>query len=352
MSLPVERAYRRLGRGTDAWLGPEHLLYFRRQLFSQHAKRFAYGDIQAITLRQTRRYVRWHALLLTLAFACSLPMIAAQVKSASPWAVGILALPSLALLAGSLVHWRRGPTCAFHVRTAVQIEEIRSLRRLRTAREAFHLLRREIARVQQTDGTAPLAETDMPAWYAGPEAAEPARPVLERRAPQRRDYNGWAHALLFISLLLSTVISAVVLIQLDRLVYTLAVINLAMIVGSLVGALVMQHTRHVTNELRVMGWVCTAYLVVSKVVSGSVTPNEFFQFLFFTGEMNVWEHEGFLTNIIITMTIELALSLFGFYFLAQFRGQSRKRPETGGPAMRETYPAHEPLEETGEEEQP
>ena len=24
----------------------------------------------------------------------------------------------------------------------------------------------------------------------------------------------------------------------------------------------------------------------------------------------------------------------------------------GGPAMRETYPAHEPLEETGEEEQP
>ena len=142
MSLPVERAYRRLGRGTDAWLGPEHLLYFRRQLFSQHAKRFAYGDIQAITLRQTRRYVRWHALLLTLAFACSLPMIAAQVKSASPWAVGILALPSLALLAGSLVHWRRGPTCAFHVRTAVQIEEIRSLRRLRTAREAFHLLRR------------------------------------------------------------------------------------------------------------------------------------------------------------------------------------------------------------------
>ncbi|MFO7974361.1 MAG: hypothetical protein R6V12_06995, partial [Candidatus Hydrogenedentota bacterium] len=76
MNRPAERTYRRLGPGTDTWLGPDHVLYLSRHVFSERAKRYQYTDIQALTLRQTKQYVRGHVVLLVLAALFSLPFIA------------------------------------------------------------------------------------------------------------------------------------------------------------------------------------------------------------------------------------------------------------------------------------
>ncbi|MEA3366034.1 MAG: hypothetical protein U9Q79_10385 [Candidatus Hydrogenedentes bacterium] len=345
MNQSVEPTYRRLGPGTDIWLGPDHVLYLSRNFFTERVKRFQYGDIQALALRETKSYVRWHIILLVLAAFFSLPLIAGLVNDAPWWGLVLLGFPSMAILAVSLEHWRLGPTCGCHIRTAVQIEELKSLRRLRTARPAFHLLCQEVARVQEAAGTGTPEDTDLAALYAHPEALDTAKPVVERRLPQRRDYNGWAHALLFLSLLLSAVISAIALGQLDRLVFILGLLNLAMILAFLVAALVMQHTREVSRELRIMGWVCTIYIVVSNAISGATTPVDFFQFLFFSGEINVWEHQTYLMHIIITMAIELALSLFGLYFVATFRSRVRKESQTRITAAFETPPAKNLFEE-------
>lgn len=345
MSQSAGPIYRRPGRGTDIWLGPDHMLYLSRTLFTERAKRFHYGDIQALVLRQTKSYVRWHVILLVFAVFFALPLVGAVITGAPWWGLLLLAFPSLAILAVSLEHWRLGPTCRCHIRTAVQIEELKSLRRLRTARPVFHLLCQEVARVQEAAGSGPLADAGLTALYAQPETADTAKPIFERRVPQRRDYNGWAHGLLFLSLFLSAVISAIALGRLDRLVFILALLNLAMILGALVAALVMQHTRQVSRELRIMGWVCTVYLVISNAISGVTTPAGFFDMLFFSGEINVWEHPDYLAHILITMAIELALALFGLYFLVKFRERGPKESQTVKTDPLEVPPAKDLFDE-------
>jgi formate hydrogenlyase subunit 3/multisubunit Na+/H+ antiporter MnhD subunit len=118
-----------------------------------------------------------------------------------------------------------------------------------------------------------------------------------------------------------------------------------MILGSLVAALVMQHTRQVSRELRIMGWVCTVYLVISNAISGVTTPAGFFDMLFFSGEINVWEHPDYLAHILITMAIELALALFGLYFLVKFRERGPKESQTVKTDPLEVPPAKDLFDE-------
>jgi hypothetical protein len=315
--------YRRVAGGL--WLAPDHLLHLQRHLFFQRRKRFDYRDIQALVLRQTRTYMQILVILLIFAFLCSF-LIVAGLNGGAPWlGVVVLSLPTLGLLLAAAIHYALGPTCKCHLRTAVQVEELQSLRRMRPAREALTLLRRHVEQVQGAETAQAEEESGTVSWEAGVAATAPEQPVLERRAPQRRDYSGWAHALLFFAFFLSAVLSAVALIRLDPLVFALGLLNLLMIVGALVGALVMQHTRNVTNELRVMGWVCTVYLVVSNIVSGVAAPQEYWGALLVDGQVDVWQHETFLTLIIVTMAVEFLLSLFGFYFLSQFRRRQHVR---------------------------
>ena len=130
MEQQAETRYQKL---TSAiWLAPDHLLYLKRQLVSQRVKRFEYGDIQAIILRQTRAFTQWSIVLIALAGLSAL-LILAGFAGGAPWSGMLtLPLPTLTTLVILLIHWRLGPTCACHVRTAVQVEHLRSLRRLRT----------------------------------------------------------------------------------------------------------------------------------------------------------------------------------------------------------------------------
>lgn len=127
--------YRKLSGAV--WLGPDHLLYLRRQLFSERPKRFAYADIQAITLRQTPVFSRVQkALLIVTALFCGVTAMSA-VAVGPGWFLLVPAFPALLALAALLAHRHRGPTCVLHIRTAVQVEELQTLRRLRRARPAF-----------------------------------------------------------------------------------------------------------------------------------------------------------------------------------------------------------------------
>lgn len=351
MEQQTDTPYRKLS--SAVWLGPDHLLYLRRELFAERAKRFAFPDIQAVIIRQTPTYRRLHILLLAAAGFFWLMIIGGLSLGMPGWLLAFLLVPSLVILTGSLVHWRLGPTCSFHIRTAVQIEELRSLQRLRKARHAFDALSLEIARAQGARGTEAVSEADWAAWRAwdtGTDNLSAGKPVLERREPRRRDYNGWAHGLLFLSLLFSALVSALVLVRFNRMVFGLGIANLAMTVGSLVASMVMQHTRDVTRELRVMGWVCTGYIVASNLVPGTIVPNELVQDLLFRGGVDVWQYEGFLIHVMISMVLELLLAVSGFYFLSRFRHRARREWEATAPAAVESAPGTERAEGTAGEE--
>lgn len=140
---PTNKPYRKLpGRGTGGfkvcrlWLGDDHLLLVQASSFGERYKRFYFADIQAFLLRRTAGYVAWAIVWLLAVAACA--GLALNIDPPGRWIVlGVAAL----LLGGLAAHLAFGPTCACQVRTAVQSEDLPSLKRLRTARRVIAQLR-------------------------------------------------------------------------------------------------------------------------------------------------------------------------------------------------------------------
>jgi hypothetical protein len=161
----AEKEYRRLSRPrlrrrglltvastrSSLWLGKDHLLNIDSNRFTEEYKRFYFRDIQAITIRKTKRREIWNFALLMLLIGW-IAMVINELSSAGPAidpAMGtllgalflILAVP---LLANNVL----GPSCAVYLQTAVQIEELPSLSRMRRARKVLDRIRPLIVAAQ------------------------------------------------------------------------------------------------------------------------------------------------------------------------------------------------------------
>lgn len=158
----AEKEYQRLtrsavaGRGRIAlaftgrqslWLAKDHLLSIRSNLFIEEYRRFYFRDIQAITLRRTRRRTIWN-LILSLALLIILASFwsgSISILSANEWPFYTLfAVVGLPLVINNL----RGPTCTCYIRTAVQMEELPSMNRLRKVSRILERIRPLIAEAQ------------------------------------------------------------------------------------------------------------------------------------------------------------------------------------------------------------
>ena len=156
-----EKEYRRLpGVGTRGqglvsvvairsrlWLGKDHLLCIDSQGFSEDYKRFYFRDIQAIILRRNA-----HGKMLNGGVG-ALGLIAAAlglVLFSAGSMIGAIVSASFAgfFLLVLLINVARGPTGVCHLRTAVQIEELPSLNRVRRARKVLNRIRPLIAEAQ------------------------------------------------------------------------------------------------------------------------------------------------------------------------------------------------------------
>lgn len=126
------------------WLGADHLLLVDSNGYQESYKRFAFRDIQAITLTRTARRLILNVVLgFPLAvfglLAAFIPSEVAQVIFGS-----LALLFAIAILINSL----RGPTCRCDLTTAVQTDELASLRRLSRADKVLARLRPLIQSVQ------------------------------------------------------------------------------------------------------------------------------------------------------------------------------------------------------------
>jgi hypothetical protein len=157
-----EREYRRLpGRGvrrqgiataarTRLWLARDHLLAVDYQWYSEDYKRFYFRDIQAVILRKTRTGRTINEVLtpltcIVLALALSLTIAGGPDELAFGMFWWIIGAVLLAFLVANIL---LGPTCRCHLKTAVQTEELPSLRRLRRARKVLARVRPLIVAAQ------------------------------------------------------------------------------------------------------------------------------------------------------------------------------------------------------------
>ena len=146
------KPYTRLpGRGgmifltSRLWQGRDHLLLVHSSGVTENYQRFYFRDIQAIVVQRTRmgKFLNWGfgagLLLSAFALGCGLLLVSA-LKAGSGWEIGIgiaCGLSGTTCLVALLFNLLHGPSCSVHVKTAVQVAELSSIRRLRIARKVL-----------------------------------------------------------------------------------------------------------------------------------------------------------------------------------------------------------------------
>jgi len=151
----LSRAQRRPGVGlavsagfSSLWLGKDHLLTIESTGYTEEYKRFYYRDIQAITIRKTRRQAVLGIVMgiITLIFA----MLGVYFGTTPGDDAGSIFCWIVAGVLGVLfvINLAAGPTTTCYLRSAVQTEELPSLGRWRRANKALARLRPYIIAAQ------------------------------------------------------------------------------------------------------------------------------------------------------------------------------------------------------------
>jgi hypothetical protein len=118
------------------WLGKDHVLNIDSQWYSEDYKRFYFRDIQAFVIRKTTGGRTVNIVMAALAIPAALAALVSTDGFAIMWWI-VTGCFSAAVIINSLY----GPTCVCHVKTAVQTDELPSLRRLWQARKVLARLR-------------------------------------------------------------------------------------------------------------------------------------------------------------------------------------------------------------------
>jgi hypothetical protein len=140
------------GRRVRLYLGEDHLLSVEWDGGKEYYKRFRYADIQALTVRRTLDGRTFNIVAGGLTVLLSVLALLVGADAGAMTFFLVLAAVALLILIGNLIS---GPTCQVHLRTAVQVEELVSLGRLKHAESALSRLRE---RIIATQGAVPAAE--------------------------------------------------------------------------------------------------------------------------------------------------------------------------------------------------
>jgi hypothetical protein len=160
------------------WLGDDHLLQVESAFYTESYKRFFFRDIQAITIRKTDARKIWNWILgAFLLVSALLILMLPHDADVAKIVLGciVLTILGIPLLLNNLF----GPTCACQIRTAVQTENLPSLRRVRQTRKVLDKVRPLIVSVQG-EVTSDEVNTRMREMVLA--AAAPATPATETPA--------------------------------------------------------------------------------------------------------------------------------------------------------------------------
>jgi hypothetical protein len=129
------------------WQGPDHLLFVASSALGERYKRFYFADIQAILIRRTAAWLGWAIFLLAAAALFGL----AGIRISEPAGRAVMFSFAGALFVVLVIHAALGPTCRCVVRTAVQTEELPSLKRERNADKVLARIRPLIESAQRQE---------------------------------------------------------------------------------------------------------------------------------------------------------------------------------------------------------
>jgi hypothetical protein len=254
------------------WAAEDHLLNMVSKEYSESCKRFYLNDIQAIVITRTRTGRLWNiilAILLLLAALAVLIIYLSLVRSEEAHGPEFILAPLVALpLIGLINNVILGPTCKTRLYTAVQVEELAPLSRLRTAEKVVDELKPMIEAAQgrltpeSLDASSAESVAAVPAASAGAAAPLPFA-VTAPAAPEIRHERGDYHAA-FLAMTLIFGLSAMIDIFWQHHIKNLLdTILLLPFLGLGVTALVKQRQSDLPPGVKAMPWLGLGFLLLT-----------------------------------------------------------------------------------------
>lgn len=151
------------------WLGQDHLLSVVSSGFTESYKRFYFRDIQAFVVQKTRTFQVLNIIIVILALIVLIFLLSFLSAAApSPWTYRLIVLGIVAGLFGAFLALNliAGQTCRTFLRTAVQIEELPSLTRVKKTRRALAELHPLIVAAQGGELSPETVAAQMREWTA------------------------------------------------------------------------------------------------------------------------------------------------------------------------------------------
>jgi hypothetical protein len=170
MTKSIYRRLTRRRRGftgfTQLWLAPDHILLVRNNRFTEHYRRFALADIQAIVVTSLPDRMPWQILALAASILWTLALFAVDVTFGK-FFFGVTGAIAIGIVVADIA---RGPRCRCHLYTAVSRELLSPVSRVRGARRFLDHIRPAIEGAQGTIAAERIATLTPP---GGPPAEAP-----------------------------------------------------------------------------------------------------------------------------------------------------------------------------------
>lgn len=310
------------------WQGPDHLLWVETTMYLVRYKRFKYSDIQAIVLRRSNDHQVWSFIWGVFALLFG---VVALTASGTPYVSGTLTLIFLLSLALNLA---MGPACRVHLQTAVQVQRLRSLKRVRTAAKAMDRIGALVEKVQGAVQSNPSHPAQSTTVSTAPNAISPAA-QSEPAAPQG-PFKPLVHRVLFGSMVAAGLIG---FIQMGLKSLSIAVIQVLLhaVVQIVAIAALVRWYRHIKKtQVGLLSWISLTVAVLYTLAGYAIyiaamirhpdMTYAYWEILKVCFELVYWDHPTAQATRIVIFIATLIPAIMGLLAL----GRSKKTQSAPG----------------------
>lgn len=245
------------------WLGDDHLLQVESMGgYSESYKRFYFRDIQAIYVHKTNTWLIVN-VILGLFTGFSLFWTLLVHETAGVITLGVITGVFAFFLALNAL---RGPTCLCHLKTAVHLEELPSLRRRRNAEKVLARIKPLIESAQGS--AAPEALAPQYAALLANAQVTPAAPGQFSRVvdPSLTVYRSRAHQVLYLALLADVGTDVLNIFLPCVPVVLLGMVSGAVVAGAVLIALVKQSQTDLKYAVRLVTWITAVFVGIGYII--------------------------------------------------------------------------------------
>jgi hypothetical protein len=242
------------GGSSTLWAGPDHLLCINSNGYADEYKRFYYREIQGLITRKTVT-----STVSNIVCGCL-----AGIMVVLALLIGGVGVPVFLSLAGAMlallaINLWKGPSCVTHIRTAVQLDELPSLNRIKRVRQVMALV---LPSIEQAQGR--LTSEEVQSGLVNLQVQSLNQPAVAAKPPpliSRSVYHGRLHLWLFYVVLAHGLASAVFSSKSVLLNGIFSVFSSAVLILCLI-ALARQSGAALKRGVKPLAWSVLAYMAV------------------------------------------------------------------------------------------